>query len=347
MAEPFLSLPRRDQNEALEAVRALTGRPPHLLEKDAWVVWTLAALFESLLGKDLTFKGGTSLSKAFKVIDRFSEDIDLTYDIRRLAGDLAGNGDGIPSTRSEAGRWTNAVRERLPGWIESHVRPVLEAALARDGLRCQLELAGEGLDKLLLHYPAIGQGTGYVAPAVVLEFGARATGEPHQIVPVTCDMEGHLPGVSFPHAFPQVMGVGRTFWEKATAAHVYCKQGRLRGERYARHWYDLAALSGSAFFTPAIQNHDVAIAVARHKSFFFAEKDEAGLPIDYLRAVTGSLALVPQGKALSMLALDYAAMVEDQVMLGDAPGFDGLMQACAEAEAQANQAARATTGGLA
>jgi len=347
MAESYFSLGRQDQGEALEAVRALTGRPAHLLEKDAWVVWTLGALFESELGAALTFKGGTSLSKAFKVIDRFSEDVDLTYDIRHLAGDLVGHGDGLPSTRSQANKWTSAIRNRLPGWIESSVRPVLESALAKDSLPGRLELVGEGRDKLLLHYPAIGQGTGYVAPAIVLEFGARATGEPHQVIPITCDMDGHLHGVSFPTARAQVMGVERTFWEKATAAHVYCKQGQLRGERYARHWYDLAALSSSGFFAFAIQNREVATAVARHKSYFFAEKDEAGAPIDYASAVAGNLRIVPAGKSLAALAADYAAMVEDQVMLGDAPGFEALMHACARIEALANQAAQAPQGGLA
>jgi len=80
----------------------------HLLEKDAWVVWALGALFESPLGTDLTFKGGTSLSKVYKVIDRFSEDIDLTYDIRKLIPDLTGGDESLPSNRSQATKWTRA-----------------------------------------------------------------------------------------------------------------------------------------------------------------------------------------------------------------------------------------------
>lgn len=173
----------------------------------------------------------------------------------------------------------------------------------------------------------------------MLEFGARATGEPHQIISISRDIDGHLHGVSFPTARAQVMAVERTFWEKATAAHVYCQQGRLRGERYARHWFDLAALSNSRFFASAIQDREVAMAVARHKSFFFAEKDEAGAAIDYTEAVAGHLRIVPAGKSWGALAADYGAMVEDQVMLGDAPGFEALMQACAQVESLANQAA--------
>lgn len=340
MAEPFLALNRDDQREVLEVAREKTDRPTHLLEKDVWVVWTLGALFDSPLAADLTFKGGTSLSKAYKVIDRFSEDIDLTYDIRKLipelVGDLSDEGGALPTNRSQANKWTKAVRERLPDWIASNVRPILEAALVRDGLEANLEIGGKENDQLLLHYPALKAGTGYVSPVVALEFGGRATGEPHQMLPVTCDMDGHVLNVSFPTALPQVMSVARTFWEKATAAHVYCAQGRIRSERYARHWHDLVAIGRSHYFASAIADRLVAHAVGRHKSFFFPEKDSTGAVIDYLPAVTGRLKIVPVGAARAALAEDYANMLEDQIMLGHALTFDQLMQACSEIETRAN-----------
>ena len=161
MAEDFFDLSKKDQREALEYVRSDTGRPAHLLEKDVWVVWVLRTLFESPLSTDLTFKGGTSLSKAYKVIDRFSEDIDLTYDIRKLIPDLIGEGNDLPTSRSQASKWTRAVRHRLPEWIMQNVKPVIQAALTRDGLNARLELGGQSNDKLFLHYPALTQGTGY------------------------------------------------------------------------------------------------------------------------------------------------------------------------------------------
>jgi len=222
VAEHYFALSKEDQGEVLEQVRAKTGRPTHLLEKDVWVVWTLGALFKSPLAADLTFKGGTSLSKVYKIIDRFSEDIDLTYDIRKLIADLTGGEEFLPANRSQASKWTKAVRDRLPGWIATQVQPLLEAALEREQLAATLEIGGPEHDKLQLRYPAIKQGSGYVSPFVTLEFGGRSTGEPHQVLPVTCDMAGHVDGVTFPVASPQVMSVARTFWEKATATHVYC-----------------------------------------------------------------------------------------------------------------------------
>jgi hypothetical protein len=338
VAEPFFALSTDDQREVLELARERTGRPTHLLEKDVWVVWALNALFTSALASDLTFKGGTSLSKAYKIIDRFSEDIDLTYDIRKLIADLVGDDAALPGSRSKANKWTKAVRDRLPEWIHAAVQPVLEEALARDRLDVRLEIGGNDHDKLLLHYPAHKTGTGYVSPVVTLEFGGRATGEPHQVVNVTCDMDGHVDGVLFPVASPQVMSVARTFWEKATAAHVFCAQARVRGERYARHWHDLAAIGRSSHFAAAIADREVAKAVAEHKSLFFIEKDVEGSVIDYFAATSGKLRIVPDGPAREALAADYESMREDEVMVGDALDFDDLMAACAGIAESANAA---------
>jgi hypothetical protein len=341
MADAFFALTRDDQREVLEQARAKTGRPSHLLEKDVWVVWALSVLFDSSLAADLTFKGGTSLSKAYGVIDRFSEDIDLTCDIRKLIPDLTGGEEFLPTSRSQASKWSKAVRERLAEWIAETVRPVIEAAVARNKLDAKLEIGGEAKDALLLRYPPIHAGTGYVQPVIKLEFGGRATGEPHGVMRVVCDVEGHVEGVTFPIAAPVVMSVGRTFWEKATAAHVYCAQGRIRGERYARHWHDLAAIARSTHFGEIMADRTVAQAVAAHKTYFFSEKDVAGEVIDYCAATNGQLRIVPHGDARTALADDYAKMAADDVMIGDALPFDDLMKACEEIAARANKIALA------
>jgi hypothetical protein len=339
VTEYFFNLSHEDQREALEYAREQTGRPAHLLEKDVWAVWTLRALFESPLATDLTFKGGTSLSKVYKVIDRFSEDIDLTYDIRKLIPDLMGEGETVPVSRSQADKWTKTVRHRLPEWIRQNVAPVICAALHAARLDARVELSGQRADKLLLRYRDLAQGTGYVAPVVTLEFGGRATGEPHQVMPVTCDMDGHVPGVWFPTAAPQVMSLARTFWEKATAAHVFCAQGRIRAERYARHWHDLVAIAHSPHFAAAIADRAVAATVANHKSHFFIEKDTQGKVIDYAAATLGRLQIVPEGAARAALEEDYAAMLADSVMIGNALPFDALLQACTNLEERTNAAA--------
>jgi predicted nucleotidyltransferase component of viral defense system len=104
MTEAFLGLSAAERSEALQVAASTSGRPLHVLEKDVWVVWTLSALFESDFRKHLVFKGGTSLSKAYKAIERFSEDIDVTYDIRAIAEDLVGDASGdepLPQNKTQ------------------------------------------------------------------------------------------------------------------------------------------------------------------------------------------------------------------------------------------------------
>lgn len=339
MAESWFSLSRDDQVEALEFAAARTGRPAHLLEKDIWVVWVLSAIYESDLASKLTFKGGTSLSKVYRIIDRFSEDVDLTYDIRELAADLLKQGNPIPDSASQEKKISSAVRHRLPDWIEATVMPVIAAALQKSRLGASLTLAGKDKDKLILAYPAVRTGTGYSAPTILLEFGARATGEPHYVQPVACDIAPEIEEVAFPVAKPLVMAAERTFWEKATAAHVYCLQGRLRGERYSRHWYDLAAIAKTSYFAAACADQALAQAVAEHKSVFFIEKDATGNKIDYFAAVRGLLQLIPAGESLVVLEKDYAAMLEDGLLPLNQPSFSEIIEQCRIIQDEANRQA--------
>ena len=340
MPESWFELSSADQSEALEVAAGRSGRPAHLLEKDIWVVWALSAIYDSPLGNKLTFKGGTSLSKVYKVIDRFSEDIDLTYDIRELVPDLLRDGNPIPVSASQEKKITSAVRSRLPQWIEQTVQPVIEQALVASGLQAALSLAGKDNDKLIITYPATKKGTGYAAATIQLEFGARATGEPHQRHHVACDITPLIDGVRFPTAQPLVMAAERTFWEKATAAHVYCLQGRLRGDRYSRHWYDLAALAKTTHFASAASDHELARHVAEHKSMFFAEKDVDGGKVDYFQATSGDLRLIPQGPSLDALEKDYAAMLEDGLLAFEQPTFETVMASCAAIQDEINRLAR-------
>lgn len=337
MAEAFLTLSAGDRREALAVAADQSGRPLHLLEKDVWVVWTLATLFGSDLGQHLVFKGGTSLSKAYHVIWRFSEDVDLTYDIRAIAPDLVGeNGEALPKNRSEEKRWSKAVRHRLPEWVSGTVQPLLAGAIKAQSLPAALRVEG---DKLFVDYEATSAGSGYVAPSVMLEFGARSTGEPASPRDVVCDAAGLIEGVEFPTARPRVMHAERTFWEKATAMHVFCLQERLRGERFARHWHDVVRLDDAGIANAALADRGLVNAVARHKSMFFVEKAADGEVIDYVAAVGGKLILAPSGEAREALATDYARMVEDGLLLEDAEPFEKLIERCADIAERANRAA--------
>ena len=316
------------------------GGPPICWKKDIWVVWALSAIYTSTLAEKLTFKGGTSLSKVYKIIDRFSEDIDLTYDIRELVPDLLQGSNPIPVSASQEKKITSAVRARLPEWIAGSVKPVLEDALIRSSALAEFRVDGKDNEKLIIDYRAVKTGTGYAAASIQLEFGARATGEPNSRHKVACDIAPVIEGIEFPVAAPRVMAAERTFWEKATAAHVYSLQGRLRGERYSRHWYDLAAMAKTGHASQAAGDHQLAKAVAEHKSVFFAEKDTHGSKVDYFKAVTGGLQLVPTGTALAALESDYAAMLEDGLLALHQPSFDEVMEKCRTIQDEVNHKAR-------
>ncbi|ANW02858.1 nucleotidyl transferase AbiEii/AbiGii toxin family protein [Bradyrhizobium icense] len=338
MADAFLNLPVGDRREALNVAADQSGRPAHLLEKDVWVVWALATLYGSALGQHLVFKGGTSLSKAYGVIRRFSEDVDLTYDIRAIAPDLVeANGEALPKTRSEEKRWSSEVRKRLPEWVAGTAQPVIAGALAAEALVATIRVEGE---KLFIDYEPIAAGSGYVAPSVMLEFGARSTGEPASLRDIACDASGLIEGVTFPTARPRVMHAERTFWEKATAIHVFCLQERLRSDRFARHWHDVVRLDEAGLAEAAFADRALASAVARHKGMFFAEKAADRSPIDYAAAVNGGLQLVPGGDAAKALEEDYGRMVEDGLLLDDAENFEVLMARSADIARRANEAAK-------
>ena len=110
-----------------------SGHQAYLLEKDIWAVHTLAALFEAPFGNHLTFKGGTSLSKAYRVIQRFSEDLDITYDLRKLCPDLVSNGgpDPLPPSRSQADKWKDQITKSLKSWVNDEALPTIKSSLSK------------------------------------------------------------------------------------------------------------------------------------------------------------------------------------------------------------------------
>jgi len=160
MPDAFFDLSVAEQRDALEVAASTCGRPIHLLEKDIWVVWSLMTMFGAPFAEHLVFKGGTSLSKGYGAIQRFSEDVDLTYDIRALAPDLTGDAlEALPSNRSQEKRWSREVRARLPEWVRASVAPLLESAIAKEGLRAKLRLDG---DRAFIDYEPLANGSGYV-----------------------------------------------------------------------------------------------------------------------------------------------------------------------------------------
>ncbi len=336
MAENYLTLSREDRLAALGVAATASGRPVHLLEKDIYVVWAIDGLFSSEFGNHLVFKGGTSLSKAYDVIARFSEDVDVTYDVRKLIPELVGDGAAIPISNSQVKPWRDAIDEKLPVWVRDAALPAINKHVAADGV--DVKVAADGA-KIYIDYDPLATGTGYVSPRVTLEFGARSTGEPCEERQITCNAAAHLPELEFPAAKPRVMLPKRTFWEKATAVHVFCKQG-TQGDRLSRHWHDLVRLDDAGYADAAFEDRALANEVAEFKGKFFRFRDSKGNPIDYVAAVSGALQVVPDAEALKALEADYKKMADDGILLEDAEIFSDLMKRCADLELRANSKAK-------
>lgn len=324
----ILSLDPAVRRDAFLTAADLSGKTAQVLEKDVWVVWALSVLFNGPHKDALAFKGGTSLSKAYGLIDRFSEDVDLTYDIRKLVDLPADQTEIIPRNNSQAKKLIDRVRGELPGIVEGKILPDLVRASRGLPVKPRFEAKGNNVNVYLEYEPATRR-VSYLDPRVMLEFGARSTGEPTELKEVSCDAAPYLAAVSFPSATPRVMKAVRTFWEKATLIHAFCRVGG-KGDKNSRHWYDLVRV---------YQRHPnfcdermVAQQVVEHKSRFF--------PMGGLRyedAVCGQIKLVPSGNRADELRYDFEMMREGDLLFDAEVSFDEILEACSEIESCINQ----------
>lgn len=331
----ILHLGLQERRDAFLTAAYRSGRLPQVLEKDVWVVWALGALFRGPLGEVLAFKGGTSRSKAYQLIDRFSEDVDLTYDIRRILSLPRGEPEIIPTTNSQAKRLTERVNEALPEVVRAEILPALDAAVLADGAPARPRFVVEENNvSVSLDYESVFDRLEYLKPRIKLEFGARSTREPVEWKQVNCDASAYLQGVDFPTAKPRVMLPVRTFWEKVTLAHAFCQAGGPT-ERNSRHWYDISKVYER--HPEYCSNKAIAAPVVGHKSRFFRKGG-----VNYAKVLEGELQLVPQGERVNALREDFTRMCDSGFLPADSAQFGRLLEACHEIEDRINEAMKAS-----
>ena len=178
--------------------------------------------------------------------------IDITYDIRAFAPDLVADAgdEALPPTHSQEKRWSQAILPRLAEWVRDRASPAAEGELARAGFVAQVHAEAE---RLCITYEPLVEETGIVEPEVIVEFGARSTGEPHAAHTVHCDAAAYLPDLVFPEARPVVMLAERTFWEKATAPFTSTASRGDAGASGSTMRRRSRATSSS--FPPVLRNH--------------------------------------------------------------------------------------------
>ncbi len=323
---------------------ARLGTAVQNVEKDFWVCWTLDALFNGLPagGPRLLFKGGTSLSKAFDLISRFSEDIDITVfrDDLGQATDVA-ELDAL-SGKKRRGR-LDAIRTACQAYIAG---PLVEqfgrlaASVIPDG-RFRLELDPEDKDgqTLLFWYPAVGAVAGdYIRSAVKIESGAKSALDPHVAATATPYVALDLPDLDLAVANITTVKPERTFWDKVMILHGlrqwHDRRGELRhgGQRVSRHYYDVHQLMQAGSASEWQADHALALDCSRHARLFFGSAD-----LGLNTATPGALTLVPTPPMMEALARDYDAMVE--MVFGAAPSLDAVLASVKTLEATINRSA--------
>ncbi|MGE3109335.1 MAG: nucleotidyl transferase AbiEii/AbiGii toxin family protein [Phycisphaerales bacterium] len=334
-------LPAKDREDLFTAVAAERGITAGVIEKDFWVCWVLKRLFT--LEKPpagLLFKGGTSLSKVYNAIQRFSEDVDLSFD--RAALGFSGQTDPANLTsrkKREAAldELSAACRDLVRGEFLTLLRAEFDKALGGKE-PWALDAADDAEDgqTLLFSYPRLtrtGSGTRYVQDVVRLEFGARGDHWPAVTMPVVPYAAETMPRLfSAPRCSVTVLSGERTFWEKATILHMWhhIKDDRAFPRRQSRHYYDLVSLYGHEIGKRAMADLSLLEAVAKHKSVFF----HSGWA-NYENAKPGTLRLLPRAERLRELERDYDEM-RGEMLFGTPPAFEQLLAVLREMEAAVN-----------
>jgi len=338
----YIELPDERRRLVCEEAQEQLSLPAPSLEKDFWVCWTLRELFAvPEWGRSLTFKGGTSLSKCWGLIDRFSEDIDIVIDKGFLGFGGENSPESAPSNKQMRKR-LQAMRETAQERIHGGLLPALQARISRAlpaAEEWRLVPASKEEDPdgqtLLFHYPSAMAGAAtYIRPVVKIEMGARSDNEPTEepvIHPFLFDAFPDVLGVS---QFPvRALAPERTFWEKAMLLHEETYRPadkRKRNARMARHYYDLWCLIKRGIADKAASRDDIFLRTAHHREVYFK-----WTWMDYGTLRKGKLRLLPPTDQETEWRQDYQAM-SGVMFFGSVPDFDEVLHVVGEFESRFN-----------
>ncbi len=343
--DTIAQLSKRERNDLFQETSVRKGNmSPAILEKDFWVCWTLKRLFSMTApSARLIFKGGTSLSKVFKVIERFSEDIDLSFN----RDDLGFEGERDPKEEM-SGRKRDRLLDELKASCESYIADRLMPALIEDfsgvigkpetgETSWSLSIDDQDHQTVNFSYPAVVSLVGtavpaYIRPVVRLEMGGRSDPWPsgeYEIQPYVAEAFPDL--FDSPSCSINTLQAERTFWEKATLLHAefHRPEGTATGTRLSRHYYDLACLAQSPVRVEAIKDLALLRAVVGHKQIFF----RSGWA-HYETACPGTFRLIPPVHRLPSLRSDYRKMQE--MFFEEPPTFKSILETLEKLERDIN-----------
>lgn len=311
----------------------LTAQKKHLpepsVEKDWWVTQILNLVFSLPIADQLVFKGGTSLSKAWNLIERFSEDIDLAVNPAHF---------GV--TESPTKKQIKQLRKRSSLFVAEDVATMLQSALEDSGLSsfCRLEVQpnGEGDNTypeprvISIYYRSLYEESmaSYVRPVIKLEIGARSLIEPTEQFVCRSFVSEMLPIKDYAAPMILVAAPQKTFLEKVFLLHELFSVERtnLQVNRRSRHLYDLERMMDKPFATKAIRDDELWEHIRQHHMAFTAM-----IGVDYNESMRSHLVLCPLTHVLSAWEEDYRRMCETMIY-GDRLPFDQLIARLHELE---------------
>jgi hypothetical protein len=306
--DPYLSLSPQERVELLDAASRQSGLAPAILEKDYWVCLTLDLLFSLPdLGQHLVFKGGTSLSKVYHLIERFSEDVDMSFH-RDFLG-FGADQDPEAATGNKQTRLIEKLQRACEECVKERLQPALEERLSqRLGSHAEwtLEIDPKDTQTLIFRFPQSGSPVlPYIAPAVRIELGARSDHWPSEEHRIESYL-GETLAKSFGCASVRALAAERTFWEKATLLHAEAHRelSKPMPQRYARHYHDLARMAESPVAARALEDTALRERVVAHKSVYFRSQWAR-----YDLAVPESFCLVPPPERRDALEADHRGML--------------------------------------
>lgn len=334
----FSTLSVEDRKNYFEVAARQIGIGEQIVEKDFWVCWTLKRLFSlQPLAESLIFKGGTSLSKVFNVIERFSEDVDISVN-RKVLGFV----DLQDPEQAKSTKQQTILIEKLSDACRAFVRNTIQVGFEKDVERLlgskdwtvKPDPADKDGQTLLFYYPSVFNLDGYIRGMVRIEIGARSDHWPVHVHPVRPYVADRFSDVfKEPNANVRVLDAARTFWEKATILHKYAHlpEAKQVTARQSRHYYDFYRLLGSPYKQEALSNLELLKRVSIHKQIYFR-----AAWAKYEEAVPGTLKLIPSQRVSDAMMSDYSQMGD--MFFGSQPSWETILETIRNFETEINSA---------
>ncbi len=314
-----------ERKELFSETAANLGMTAAIVEKDFWVTWTLGKIFSNPdLSSNLKFKGGTSLSKVFGLIERFSEDIDLILNWKALTTEDPQE----DRSKKKQKKLVDEIREAGRNYIEERILPVISNEI--DSV-CTCKIDGNDRNIINIFYPKAFSDE-YIRPEIRLEIGPIASWLPFDTHTITPYAAEQFPKVfKEPNCDVHVIKAERTFWEKATILHHEANrpEGSNQPSRTSRHYYDMAQMALSSIKDSALADISILKDVVDFKIKFYPRGWA-----QYDQAKPGTLKLVPQQHVLETVKKDYKAM--RNMIYGEDYTYDEIQKVLKDLEDEIN-----------